>query len=215
MLFLWCFILYLVFGMMNERMVGHRLEVPFIQQNLELPRGCEVTSLAMVLNYVGVDVSKMELARNIDKVPFEINGYIGDMNEGFLGNMYTKAQPGLGVYVYPILKLANQYLPDRIVNLTGEPVEKLYEMIDQGSPVWVLTNAKFKKLKDVDFQTVYKKNGAMKVTYWQHSVVLTGYNDRYVFINDPLAESPNKKVKRKDFEKAWLQMGSQALSIKP
>lgn len=214
-------IIFVVFGMMKDlleerqfRIFGKDLlSVPLIQQKPELPRGCEVTSLAMLLNYAGVDVSKMELAEKIDKVPFESNGYTGDMNEGFLGDMYSFDKPGLGVYVKPILKLAKEYLPNRIIDLTGKPIGKLYEMIDEGSPVWVIANAKFEKLPDSEFKTFYTKNGEMKVTYWEHSVVITGYNNEYVYINDPLAHTPNTEVNRKNFEEAWLQMGSQAISV--
>ena len=40
-------------------------DVPFIKQLPELPRGCEVTSLAMLLQYKGVQVDKMQLASEI------------------------------------------------------------------------------------------------------------------------------------------------------
>lgn len=194
--------------------INNSLLVPFIQQMPELPRGCEVTSLAMLLNYAGVPVSKMELAEKIDKVPFQINGLKGDMNEGFLGDMYTFDNPGLGVYVKPIYKLANQYLPDRIVDLTGKPIENLYDMIDKGSPVWVITNSRFKNLPESEFKIFTTKNGDMKVTRKEHSVILTGYSKEYVYINDPLTEVPNKAVDRKGFEEAWIQMGGQAISVK-
>lgn len=190
------------------------LSIPFIQQKPELPRGCEVTSLAMLLNYAGVPVSKMELAEKIDKVPFEKNGLRGDMNEGFVGDMYSMQNPGLGVYANPIYRLANQYLPDRIIDLTNQPIESLYERIDQGAPVWVITNYKFKKLPESDFLTFHTGNGAMQVTYSEHSVVLTGYSEEFVFLNDPLAAEPNTKVNRRDFEEAWRQMGSQAISVR-
>src|SRR4051794_39043811 len=49
------------------------LDVPYIGQNPELPRGCEVTSLAMMLNYVGVSADKMTLASKIEKVPFWVS----------------------------------------------------------------------------------------------------------------------------------------------
>ena len=52
--------------------------VPFIQQLPELDRGCEVTSLAMMLQYAGITVDKMKLANEIKKVDF--------MNDGVRGN---------------------------------------------------------------------------------------------------------------------------------
>lgn len=193
--------------------INNPLTVPFIQQMPELPRGCEVTSLAMLLNYAGVNVSKLELASKIDKIPFEIDGLKGDMNEGFLGDMYSLKNPGLGVYVKPIYKLANQYLPGRIVDLTQQPIEQLYEVIDSGSPVWVITNSTFQLLPENEFREFNTKNGSMKVTYREHSVVVTGYSEEYIYLNDPLAEAPEKRVDRQAFEEAWVQMGSQAISV--
>ncbi|PFA86230.1 C39 family peptidase [Bacillus cereus] len=190
------------------------LSVPFVKQKPELPRGCEVTSLAMLLNYGGITVSKMELAEKIDKVPYEKDGFKGDMNKGFLGDMYSFENPGLGVNVDPIYTIANQYLPDKIINLTGYPVGEIYKLIDKGSPVWVITNAKFKKLSEDQFRIYQTKTGPMSVTYQQHSVVITGYTDDSVYINDPLAEMSNKVVNRKQFEESWIQMGSQAISIR-
>jgi uncharacterized protein YvpB len=57
------------------------------------------------------------------------------------------------------------------------------------------------------------KEGPLNVTYHEHSVVMTGYDDKSVYINDPLADEPNKKVNRHDFEEAWLQMGSRAIGF--
>lgn len=44
--------------------------VPHIQQFPELPRGCEVTSLAMIMQYAGVSIDKMTLAEEVATVPF-------------------------------------------------------------------------------------------------------------------------------------------------
>ncbi|GGE63321.1 C39 family peptidase [Priestia taiwanensis] len=186
--------------------------VPLILQNPELPRGCEVTSLSMLLHHAGVPVSKMELAKNIKKVPFEKNGLRGDLNEGFVGDMYSKKTPGLGVYAGPVYELGLEYLPDQLINLTGKETKDLYRMLDKGYPVWVITNATFAPLKDNQFETWNTKSGKMRVTYHEHSVVMTGYDDEYVYINDPLDKEMDKKVPRKQFEEAWVQMGKQAIS---
>lgn len=78
----------------------------------------------------------------------------------------------------------------------------------------MITNSSFKYLPESEFEIFTTKNGDMQVTYKEHSVILTGYSKEYVYINDPLTEVPNKAVDRKKFEEAWIQMGSQAISVK-
>lgn len=83
--------------------------VPFIQQLPELDRGCEVTSLAMMLQYAGITVDKMKLANEIKKVDFMNDGVRGNPNEGFVGNIYTFSESGYGVYHGPLFQLAKKY----------------------------------------------------------------------------------------------------------
>ncbi|WP_245592202.1 C39 family peptidase [Ectobacillus panaciterrae] len=190
------------------------VNAPHMQQNPELPRGCEVTSLAMLLRHAGIAADKMELANKLDKVPFEENGLQGNMQEGFAGDMYSFSRPGLGVYVNPIYKLGFSYLKDQLVNLTGGEPQDLYHMIDRGAPVWSIVNDTFAMLPEERFEIWFTSDGPMHVTYALHSVLLTGYSQNYVYINDPLHETPNRRIKRKDFEQAWIQLGRQALSYK-
>ncbi|MDA6082859.1 C39 family peptidase, partial [Escherichia coli] len=65
------------------------VDAPHIRQMPELPRGCEVTSLAMLLESQGVNAPKMTLAKEVRKVPFKLNGLHGNPYDGFVGNMYT------------------------------------------------------------------------------------------------------------------------------
>jgi uncharacterized protein YvpB len=46
----------------------------------------------------------------------------------------------------------------------------------------------------------------------EHSVVVTGYDSKYVYFNDPLDGQKNKKKPLKQFIEGWKQYGSQAIS---
>lgn len=193
------------------------LDIPVISQFPELARGCEVTSLAMLLNAAGVISDKMTLARQIKKDPTPhkvLNNkvYFGNPHDGFVGDIYTYQKPGLGVYVQPIFELANKYLPGKIVNLTNEAFDDLKIHLSDGRPVWVIINTKYEKLSDSYFETWYTKKGPIRITSKEHSVLITGYDKDYIYFNDPLTGKKNKKAPIEDFNKAWVQMGSQAIT---
>ncbi|MES5953316.1 C39 family peptidase [Bacillus fungorum] len=186
--------------------------VPLIQQLPELDRGCEVTSLAMMLQYAGVSVDKMQLASEIKKVNFLDDGVRGNPNEGFVGNIYTFSESGYGVYHGPLFQLAKKYLPNKAVDLTGKSIEELYKSVKAGKPVVMITNATFAPLDEDEFTIWETNSGDVSITYNEHCVVLVGYDKEFVYIRDPLSDSLDVKVPRESFEKAWIQMGSQAIS---
>jgi len=189
--------------------------VPFIAQNPELPRGCEVTSLAMMLRYAGVNANKMTLASQIEKVPYTENGLQGNPYEGFVGDMYDFGNPGYGAYNRPVRRLAENYLMSRIIDLSGGAFDTLLTAhVANGRPVWVITNARFRKLDPSEFETWHTRSGDVQITWHEHSVVITGYDSTSVYINDPLDPNAgkNKKLAREDFREAWEQMGKQAIS---
>ncbi|WP_445489344.1 C39 family peptidase [Niallia sp. 03133] len=194
-----------------------QLNAPTIKQLPELPRGCEVTSLAMLLQYSGIDVDKMILAEKIkkDSTPYKRqNGkiYFGNPNIGFVGNMYTLQEQGFGVYHKPIAELAEKYLPNKILDLTGSDFEKLKIQLSENRPVWVITNTKYKKLPNNQFQIWKTPSGTIKITKSEHSVLLTGYDHDFIYFNDPLTGKKNKKAPIKEFQESWVQMGSQAVT---
>lgn len=187
------------------------LNAPLIAQNPELPKGCEVTSLAMMLQYAGVNVSKMTLANAIPKVPYSQNGYMGNPNVGFVGNMYTFSQSGYGVYHVPVYNLAKRYLPSA-VDLTGQSFNSVIAKLNQKKPVWIITNATYAPLASSAFVTWKTTSGNVQITWHEHSVLVTGYDANYIYFNDPLGVIKNRKISRTTFINAWTQMGSQAIS---
>lgn len=193
------------------------LDAPVINQKPELPRGCEVTSLAMMLQYAGIEADKMKLAEQIKKDPTAYrkeNGivYFGHPNNGFVGDMYSFQNPGLGVYHRPIAELAEQYLPGAIRDFTGSDFEEIKKHLSDGRPVWVITNTAYRHLGTSLFQTWQTPSGPIDITYKEHSVLITGYDANYIYFNDPLTGTKNKKAPIKDFEESWVQMGRQAIT---
>lgn len=193
------------------------IDAPVINQLPELPRGCEVTALAMLLQHAGIDIDKLTLAEQItkDPTPFKVIAgkiYFGNPYDGFVGSMYSFAEPGLGVYHGPIAELANLYLPGKIIDLTGSSFKELKVHLSDGRPLWVIINATYKKLPDSSFQTWHTPRGTIRVTFREHSVLITGYDEHYVYLNDPLTGQKNRKAAIDDFEEAWVQMGSQAIT---
>ncbi|WEG13208.1 C39 family peptidase [Pullulanibacillus sp. KACC 23026] len=190
------------------------INTPVISQLPELPRGCEVTSLAMLLNQAGVKVDKMTLAQQIKKVPFHDGSYIGNPNDGFVGDIYNLKNSGLGVYHGPVADLAKNYLGNKVDDMTGQDWSAVEKKLDEGHAVWVIINSTFKKLPADDpyWYNWSTREGPLRVTYKEHSVLVTGYGPDTVFANDPLSGKQNEQLNKTDFIAAWKQMGNQAIS---
>ncbi|MDC3425061.1 C39 family peptidase [Aquibacillus sp. 3ASR75-11] len=193
------------------------IDAPLIAQMPELPRGCEVATLAMMLGQARIEVSKMTLAEEVRKDPTPYskkNGqvYFGNPNTGFVGNMYTFDKPGYGVYNGPIADLAREYLGERVINLSGNNFDAVLNQVDKGKPVWVVNTSLFKRLPESYWRTWNTPTGKVKITYKMHSVLITGYDEDYIYFNDALANQKNRKSSRNNFVAGWEQFGKQAVS---
>ena len=195
-----------------------KMKIPALLQMPELPRGCEVTSLAMLLNSQGIQADKLNLAEQIkkDPAPYQVkNGkiYYGNPNKGFVGQMDSCSAPGYGVYHGPAADLLNKYMPDMALDLTGCAFEDLFYYITLDIPVWVIINTTYAPLPESAFITWNTDQGPVRITYREHSVLLTGYDETAVYFNDPLTGTA--QAGRIAFASAWVQMGRQAVTIMP
>ncbi len=173
----------------------------------------------MLFRYGGININKLELAKKVkySPTPYKKVGkkiYFGDPNDGFVGNMYTFKKPGLGVYHKPIYILANTYFPNKMIDLTGKNFSTLLSYLSKGKPIWIITNTTYRPLQESSFQTWHTPNGPIKITYKEHSVLVTGYDKSFIYFNDPLTGEKNKKALKQQFINAWLQMGNQAITFK-
>ena len=186
-----------------ENKGAHMIDVAHIRQMPELARGCEVTSLAMLLNFKGVEIDKMILAEEVER--HENNPY-----KGFVGDIYSFAKPGYAVYNGPIFDLLHKYLPETAMNMTYCDFEDLYYLIDSDNPIWVITNSSYAPLPGSRFVIQPTDEGNILITYSEHSVLVTGYDERYIYFNDPLGYI--SKAEKTKFIEAWEQMGRQAVT---
>lgn len=197
----------------NEKII---LNVPLIRQNPELKFGCEVTSLTMVLQYAGVHVNKLQLAREVkkdyDPVVKTRNGDItrwGNPQHGFVGDITGRGM-GYAVFDKPIFDLMEKYLPERAVNLTGQPFDVLLKQVKNKRPVIVWTTGDY-RLPD-RWESWRHGNETIKTPLDLHAVVLVGYDTNHVYLNDPLSGKKNVKVNKKQFIESWVALKKRAVS---
>ncbi|MCL0318749.1 C39 family peptidase [Apilactobacillus xinyiensis] len=101
-------------------------KVPLIAQRPQLPTGCEITALTMMLKYAGVHKNKMQLAKEMPRS--------SNPNKGFVGSPYSKS----GWYIYPkgLTKIVKKYLGS-VKNMTGCSIYKIKKQININHPVVV------------------------------------------------------------------------------
>jgi uncharacterized protein YvpB len=201
-----------------ERKASVLLDAPIYRQHPELPSGCEITSLSMLLNFAGVAKTKMDLLSEmpVDMTPITMNtdgspAYWGNPNTGFVGEVSGKGK-GFGIYhtaLFPVLK---GNVPSA-VDLTGSEFSELELQLSQGIPAVVWTTIDFRvPAKWVTWDT---PTGPIKTTFMEHAVLLVGYDDQYVYVNDPWTGKKQFPVNRQQFLETWEAMGRQSLSYTP
>ncbi|OUQ76499.1 C39 family peptidase [Lactobacillus gallinarum] len=195
--------------MMKEK---QKLNVPLENQLPDLPNGCEVTSLSMLMNYYGIKVTKNELAQNIQHVDsFTDNGrYRGNPNQGFVGHM-TVANAGWCVYNGPLYNVARKYT-NHIVNASGSNFLKILKLVSDGHPVLIITTTTFSRVNNM--QTWETNSGKVNVTPSSHACVITGYNKKkkVVYLNNPYGFK-NQAVNWHKLEQSYDQQGQQGFTL--
>ena len=192
----------MVLASLETRKVFH--EVDTVLQNPELPHGCEVTGLAILLSYYDIAADKCELAEKW--LPRGAWGQT-DFRKAFVGDPAKKVASA-GCYATVIADTANRYLgegkPDsensgnkrvsetvvgkgKLTAVARENVsfEELLAMVEE-APVlaWTTMNLEapyIAQIWEVDGEELYWQN-------YEHCVVLTGYDAEkgVLYGTDPL-----------------------------
>lgn len=192
----------------NQRLVD---VFTVISQYPELPTGCEMTSLTMVLNYYGISADKCDIADN-----FLLKGDVGavDFNAAFVGD--PRDPSSYGCYSPVVVNTANSYLAYKnsellAVDISGKELEELFLYIDNNTPVIVWGT---QDCKEGYYSVTWNVDG-QDLTWFtpEHCMVLVGYDDNNVWVADPIygeLRSYNIYI----FKEAYNSLNKQAVVLR-
>ncbi len=200
---------------------SHNIEgIPLISQLPELPTGCEVTSLTMVLNYLGSNADKLEIVR--EYLPKE--DLVKDEQDVLYGPDFRYIFPGdpendtsFGCFAPCITETADKYLKEKNAvysanDISGTSFYDLFDYIAEDIPViiWSTMN-----LLDTQYEISWRTN-AGEIMSWpknEHCVVLSGYSysNNTVQIYDPT--NGILTLNMEDVKERYDQLGKNAVLI--
>ena len=191
-----------------------------IEQYPELPTGCEITAMTMVLNYYGYNVDKVTMALDyMPKVQAEFyrseDGRLmgPDLENFFVGD--PTEETGYICGTGAIVTAANAYLTDVGSDMTAVAMknaqpEELYDLIDQGTPVVIWCTINMEDRAETDGW--YREDGTyMEWSTNDHGAVLIGYDEDTVTVADPIYSRIT--VSRVQFEKIFAERGGQCVIL--
>lgn len=193
---------------------SYLINMKHISQYPDLPSGDEVTSLAMVLSYLGYDVDKNELCDlYLDKGPVGYTSFY-EANVGNPRNAYNS----YGCLAPVIVKAGNRFTTvnggaHKAYDMTSYNLEALLYEVASGNPVIVWACDDFditpsiSRIWVVDGQNLYLKSNMA-------TMVLVGYDliNNTVTLSDPAGSI--FEIDMSLFETRFSEMGSYAVVVK-
>ncbi|MBK3495769.1 C39 family peptidase [Viridibacillus sp. YIM B01967] len=199
---------------------AQQLDVPIIMQNPEFPHGCEITALTAALNYYGLNLSKIEMAKKYlpqQDIVVKKSKRIGpDPAKAYAGDPSNKLT---GTYVFApvIAKAAKKVAKDKntslkATNVSGQSAKELISLVQEGVPVVVWVTLDLSKPNFKEGWWIEGTNKNPKMYRNLHTVVLTGHIDDKVIVMDPLHGYVSHN--EAEFFKSYKELGSQAVAIR-
>lgn len=192
-------------------------DVPLISQLPTYPNGCEAASAVMLLNYYGVNITLEEFMAYLpkEKIYTEDGTRFGPNPALYYAGDPKSPNGGWGCFDIVIAKTINTILENKNLSLSinlKEGKERLSAIAYNGpSLIWVTID--YEEVKEVFTWTSYDKKETYTYPKDEHVVVLIGYDEEYYYINDPLKNEKNVKVKKEQLEKCYDSLGRQSVEI--
>ena len=200
------------------------LDVSLIQQNPNYPNGCEAASATMLLNYYGISITLKDF---IEKYLRTENVYEKDGKRyGPNPAVYYAGNPsdpkrGWGCFE-PVIENAiqsviNDYRRNNsnleLTLIHNDLKLPLQEYTNYQVPVIIWTTTDYGVVEEIyewfsydeKYTYTYPKNG--------HAVVITGKDETYYYIDDPLKDQKNIPIEHEKLEKSFDSMGRQIIRL--
>jgi uncharacterized protein YvpB len=194
-----------------------------ILQNPELPTGCEITALTMLLRFYGFDADKVDLADNFLPVSWgnarwaDGKKFQDSFFDYFIGDPKGN---GYGCFSPAIMTAAEKYLAEndpggkyKAVNISGCSPDFLYRYVLSGNPVmcWATDG-----MIEPEYRESWFDNETGEQLDWylnEHAFLLVGFDTekRLVYLSDPMKGEIFYSMDR--FETRFAQMHRQAVII--
>lgn len=196
----------------------YKIQVPYIDQSVKYPTGCESVSAVMLLQYLGYEISVDEfISKYLECRDMEIREgvlYGPDPNECFCGSPYD--EDSYGIYAGGLKKALDKAAGDRYCfeDESGTPIEELLrKYIDQDMPVifWACINMRKEipgpewNLLDTGERFLWTSN--------EHCMLLVGYDEENYYFNDPYDNNGVIGYSKQLVEKRHAAQHSMALGI--
>ncbi len=172
-----------VYGGHGARINSIILNVPIISQLPELPTGCEITAVTMMLKYKDIkNINKIKLANEMPK-------HIWNPNLGYVGNPYSRS--GWTIYPPALIGLVKKYAGSA-QNLTGTSNKNLENQLLKNKPIVIW--------------------GSPIHGFTVHALTLTGFDENYYYYNDPWTNKKDVKISKAKFNKLWGDQAKRAIT---
>lgn len=153
-----------------------------ISQRPEMPTGCEITAVTMMINFAGKNITKDQAARIM---PRSLNP-----NKGFIGSPYKKFPLGFWVAPDGVKPVVKHYF-GTATNMTNFSISAINRKLIRSHlvVVWVGWFDGFSN----------------------HAITLTGYHGNTLYYNDPWTGT-KRAMNIENFKRHWRLDGHRALS---
>lgn len=197
----------------------NKLNVPYIDQSVRYPTGCESVSTVMLLQYLGYDMTVDDFIRDaLDQRGFEEREgrlYGPDPNRYFCGSPYD--ENSFGCYAPVICKALKKVLDCsyEVVDETGTDMDTLIRTyIDHGMPVifWACIDMR-EPIRGPEWK-LFETGETFTWISNEHCMLLVGYDEDGYYFNDPYENHGVIRYDKKTVEDRHRAQYGMAVGVK-